>query len=76
MTAYKRMTIRVPAALHRAMHRKAVRTRTSLSALVVDALKESLAEDADDLALVRQRAAEPSDPFEVVLRRLRARGRL
>ena len=55
---------------------KAVETETSVSDLVNAALRQSLAEDADDLAAFRARAKEPSLDFEGVVKDLRRRGKL
>ena len=48
-TAATRATIYLNPELHKALRLKAVETSQSLSKLVNDAIKESLAEDADDL---------------------------
>jgi hypothetical protein len=47
-----------------------------MSDLVNDAVRESLAEDADDLVAFETRAAEPSLDFESVVKDLRKRGRV
>jgi hypothetical protein len=52
----KRATIHFDADPHRAARMKAVETERSVSDLVNAALRESLAEDADDLAAFRARA--------------------
>ena len=49
---------------------------TSVSDLVNTALRQSLAEDADDLAAFRDRAKEPTLDFEAVVKDLRRRGKL
>lgn len=51
-------------------------TRKSISDLVNDAVKLSLAEDAEDLAAFKERAYEPNLAFEDVLKDLRKRGKL
>lgn len=50
------------------MRLKAVETDRTLSDLVNEALKLSLAEDAEDLAAFAERAAEPDLPFEGVVK--------
>jgi hypothetical protein len=47
-----------------------------VSDIVNDAVRESLAEDADDLAAFETRAAEPSLDFESVIKDLRKRGKV
>lgn len=72
----KRATVYFGADLHRALKVKAAGTERSLSELVNDAVKQSLAEDAEDLAAFEERAKEPNLAFEAVLRDLRRRGKL
>ena len=72
----KRATIYFDPDLHRAARMKAVETETSVSDLVNAALRQSLAEDADDLAAFRARAKEPNLDFEAVVKDLRRRGKL
>ena len=72
----KRATIYLDAELHRALRLKAADTEYSISELVNEAVRESLSEDADDLAVFDERAHEPSLTFEAVVKDLRRRGRL
>lgn len=76
MSLTKRATIYFDADLHRAARMKAAETDTSVSDLVNAALRQSLAEDADDLAAFRTRAKEPNLDFEGVVKDLRRRGKL
>ena len=76
MSVTKRATIYLDADLHRAVRMKAVEIEKSVSDLVNTALRQSLAEDADDLATFRDRAKEPNLDFEAVVRDLRRRGKL
>ena len=46
----------------------------SVSDLVNDAVKQSLVEDAEDLAAFKDRARERSHKFEDVVRQLKRRG--
>jgi hypothetical protein len=55
---------------------KAVETDRSMSDLVNDALRQILAEDADDLAAFRTRAQEPNMDYEAFVSGLRRRGKL
>lgn len=73
-TKTKRATIYLDPDLHRALKFKGVQMDMSVSDLVNQAIKESLTEDAEDLAAFDTRAAEPSLDFEEVVRDLRKRG--
>ena len=75
-TPQKRATVYFESHLHRALRLKAAETDTSISELVNDAVKEALAEDAEDLAAFEERAAEPNLKFEDVLKDLKKRGKL
>lgn len=76
MSLTKRATIYFDADLHRAVRMKAVEIEKSVSDLVNAALRQSLAEDADDLAAFRDRSKEPNLDFETVVKGLRRRGKL
>lgn len=69
-------TIYLDAKLHRAAKVKAAQTNNTLSAVMAEALRESLREDAIDLAAIRTRAAEPTRSFEAVLKDLKRDGLL
>jgi len=70
----KRATIYLNPDLHRALKLKAVQMDLSVSDLVNEAVKESLSEDAEDLAAFDSRAAESNLNFEDVIRDLKQRG--
>ena len=72
----KRATIYLEAGLHRALRLKAAETDQTVSAIVTRAVRQSLAEDAEDLAAFRRRAREPNLPFEKVLKDMKRRGLL
>jgi ribbon-helix-helix CopG family protein len=72
----KRTTVYLESDLHKALKVKAAETDTSVSELVSSAVRRSLLEDAEDLAIFKQRAQEPNLAFETVLKNLRRRGRL
>jgi hypothetical protein len=76
MSKPKRATIYLDPDLHRALKYKAAETEFSVSELVNAAVRQSLAEDAEDLAALRQRAKEPDLDFERVVRDLHRRGKL
>lgn len=75
-TQQKRATVYFDVQLHRALRLKAAETDRSMSELVNDAVRQSLAEDAEDLAAFEERAREPSLLFEDVLKDLKKRGRI
>lgn len=72
----KRATVYFDEHLHRAIRLKAAETDRSISDLVNEAVRQSLAEDADDLAAFDDRASEPDLLFEDVVKELRQRGKL
>ena len=72
----KRATIYVDASLHKALRVKAAQTDRTVSDLVNEAVRLSLAEDAEDLAAFEERAREPNLAFESVLKDLKRRGKL
>ena len=72
----KRSTIYFDAYLHYALRLKAAETDRSVSDLVNEAVKLSLAEDAEDLAAFEKRLSEPELPFEDLVKDLRARGKI
>ena len=73
---HKRATVYFDPQVHRALRLKAAETDTSLSELVNEAVKRSLAEDAEDLAAFDERASEPDLPFEEVVKDLKRRGKI
>jgi len=75
-TSQKRATIYFDPDLHRALRIKAAETERSVSELVNQAVKLSLAEDAEDIAAFEERRHEPNLPFEDVLKDLKLRGKI
>ena len=75
-SSQKRATVYFDPDLHRALRLKAAETERSLSDLVNEAVKLSLAEDAEDLAAFDQRAREPNLAFEDVVKDLKRSGRI
>ena len=69
----KRAPIDFDSDIHRALHIKAAETDRSVSALVDEAVRPRLAENAKDLAAYEEGAHKPNLPFEVVLRNLNQR---
>jgi len=72
----KRATVYFEPYLHRALRLKAAETDSSVSELVNEAVRESLAEDADDLAAFEEREKESDLLFEDVVRDLKRRGKI
>ncbi len=72
----KRATVYFDPSLHQALRVKAAHTGRSLSELVNAAVRETLGEDAQDLATFAGRAKETTLSFEEVLKDLKRRGKL
>lgn len=72
----KRTTIYLDPAMHRALQHKALETSRSVSDLVNDAIRYTLAEDAEDLAAFEERVHEPLVTYESLLKELKENGRL
>jgi hypothetical protein len=75
-TAAMRATVYIDPELHKALRLKAVETTQSISKLVNDAIKESLAEDAEDIEAFEARAREPLISYEAMIKRLKKDGRI
>jgi len=76
ITETKRVTVYFDPDIHLALRLKAAETERSVSDLVNEAVKLTLAEDADDLAAYEERAKEPELPFEDLVRDLKRRGKI
>jgi hypothetical protein len=76
MSKSKRATIYLDPAPHRALRVKAAETTTSVSDLVNTAVRQSLTEDAADLAVFEARASEPARAFQDVLKDRKRRRKL
>jgi len=76
MSNVRRATVYLDPELHRALRIKAAETDQSVSDIVNEAVRQTLAEDAEDVAAFRTRVKEPSLDFETVLKDLRRRGKL
>ena len=72
----KRTTIYFDSALHRALRTKAAELERSVSDLVNEAVRLSLAGDAEDLAAFEERAHEANLSFEEVVKDLKQRGQI
>jgi len=76
MDTVKRATVYFDPDLHQALRVKSAISSRSVSEIVNDAVRRSLAEDAVDLAAFEERAKESSLDFEAVVRSLRKRGKI
>ena len=72
----RRTTVYFDSVIHRALRLKAASTDQSLSDLVNAAVRESLAEDAEDFEAFESRAEEPDLSFEALVKDLRRSGKL
>jgi len=75
MTA-KRATVYFDPDIHRALRLKAAGSDSSMSDLVNQAVRLSLAEDAEDLEAFQRRKKEPNMDFEQFVKALKRRGKL
>jgi len=75
-TNVKRTTVYLDPQLHHALRIKAAETEHSVSELVGEAVRISLAEDSVDLAAFDERKGEPSLAFEDVLKKLKKNGKI
>jgi hypothetical protein len=75
-TSAKRATIYLDPIVHKALKLKAVETSRSVSDLVNQAVREALAEDAEDLAAFEERANEPLLSYDEMVKRLKKDGRI
>lgn len=73
-TAVKRSTIYFDLNIHKALKFKSIETSKSISEIVNQAVREALAEDAEDIAAFEERAGEPLISFSEMLKRLKKDG--
>jgi hypothetical protein len=72
----KRTTIYLDADLHRALRLKSATISRSVSELVNDAVREALAEDAEDIAAFDDRVKEQVISYDEMVKRLKKDGRI
>jgi post-segregation antitoxin (ccd killing protein) len=72
----KRATVYLDPDLHKALRLKAVETSTSVSELINKAIREAIAEDAEDIVEFESRVAEPLISYDEMIKRLKKDGRL
>ena len=75
-TQVKRATIYLDPDLHKALRLKAIETSRSVSELVNEAIREALAEDAEDITAFEERVGEPLISYDEMVKRLRKDGRI
>jgi len=75
-TLSKRSTIYLDPVLHQALRIKSLETSQSMSEIINEAVKEALAEDAEDLAAFDERADESLISYEQMVKRLKKDGRI
>ncbi|MCG6877570.1 MAG: CopG family transcriptional regulator [Deltaproteobacteria bacterium] len=75
-TAAKRATVYFDPAIHKALKLKSIETSKSISDLVNMAVKESLAEDAEDISAYEKRVNESLISFSEMVKRLKKDGRI
>ena len=72
----KRSTVYLDPTLHKALRLKSLETSCSMSELINEAIRESIAEDAEDLAAFDERADEPMISYDEMVKRLKKDGRI
>ena len=75
-TQTKRTTIYLDPDLHKALRLKAAALSRTVSDLVSEAVRESLAEDAEDIAAFEDRVKEPLVSYDEMVKRLKRDGRI
>ena len=76
MSDPKRTTVYFEPDIHKALRLKSAVSERSISEMVNDAVRTSLAEDADDLATFDDRAEEPTIDFEDFVKKMKRSGKL
>ena len=76
MSSPKRATVYFEPEIHRALRLKAAASDRSISDMVNDAVKLTLAEDSEDLGAFETRKREPNLDFEQFVKALKRRGKL
>ena len=75
-TPAKRATVYFDPIIHKALKLKSIETSKSISELVNTAVKDALAEDAEDISAFEERANEPLINFSEMVKRLKKDGRI
>ena len=72
----KRTTIYLDADLHKALRLKSIEKSRSVSDLVNEAVRECLAEDAEDIIAFEDRVNEPLVSYDEMVKKLKKDGRI
>jgi hypothetical protein len=72
----KRATVYLDPKLHKALKIKSAQIERTMSELINDAVRLSLAEDYEDLLAIEQRVNEPDLQYKSVLKDLKDSGKL
>lgn len=72
----KRATVYFDEDLHKAIKLKAIESETSLSEIVNEAVRSTLAEDMSDLRDIESRKGEGEISYEAFLKQLKKRGQI
>ncbi len=75
-TSLKRSTVYLDPKIHQVLKIKSVQNSKTISELINEAIKQSLAEDIEDLFAFEERLNEPNLDFENVLKELKSIGKL
>jgi plasmid stability protein len=76
MSSLKRATVYFDPDIHRALRLRAAASDKSISDMVNEAVKLTLAEDAEDLTAFDERRREPNLNFEQFVKTLKRRGKI
>ena len=75
-TTQKRATVYFDPEIHKALKIKSLETSKSVSKLINNAVKELFAEDAEDMAVIEQRADDKLISYAEIIKRLKKDGRI
>jgi len=75
-TLTKRATVYMEPALHKALRLKSIETSRSVSNLLNDAIRDELAEDAEDFGVFDARKNEPTIAFDDFVKELKRNGKI
>lgn len=72
----RRATVYLEPNLHKALRLKAAETSTSVSELINKAVRDAMAEDAEDFSAFEERVGETLIGYDEMVKRLRKDGRI
>ena len=76
MSEPKRTTVYFEPDIHKALRLKSAVSERSISEMVNDAVRQALAEDAEDLEAFDSRVSEPDIDFDSFVKKLRRSGKI